>query len=140
MYKWILVFLLLIFSRTAEAQEYHRSIQVELPGQDNNKIKASMPGVGCWFWVEQELKPDGYKPFIDLYARHTNFRLLTTSMRNNRWVDDPAVYEKVKAAADYARENDMGIVFDLDVRHARNLFGISILMSSRNWYECGRQI
>ena len=122
MYKWILVVLLLIFSRTAVPQESHRSIQVELAGQDNNKIKVSMPGVGCWFWVEQELKPDGYKPFIDLYARYTNFRLLTTSIRNNSWIDDPAIYEKVKSAADYARENDMGIVFDLDVRHARKSF------------------
>lgn len=112
----------LILPLTANAQNYHRSIQVELAGQESNKLKTSMSGVGCWFWTEQEFRPEGYKPFIDLYAKHTNFRLLTTSIRHNRWVDDQEVYKQVKDAAAYARANDMAIVFDLDVRLARESF------------------
>ncbi len=113
---------LLFLALNAKAQEKHRIFHVELPEQENNRLKTSQPGVGCWFWVGQEFKPDGYKPFIDLYARHTNFQLLTTSIRHDRWVGDPAVHDQVKAAATYARTHDMGIVFDLDIRHSRESF------------------
>ena len=106
----------------ASAQDDHRNIRMNLPNQLNNLIKTPQPGVGCWFWVEQEFKPEGYKPFIDLYARYTNFQLLTTSIRHDRWVGDPAVHNQVKEAASYARSNNMGIVFDLDIRHSRESF------------------
>jgi hypothetical protein len=99
-----------------------RSIQVELPGQEHNRLKTSMAGVGCWFWVGSDFEPEGYKSFIDLYAKHTNLRLLTTSIRHDRWVGDPAVHAQVKNAAEYARGHGMGIVFDLDVRHSREQF------------------
>lgn len=115
-------FLLLVLALNTNAQDFHRSIQVELSDQDNNKLKTSQPGVGTWFWREQEFLTDGYKRFIDLYARHTNFRLLTTSIRHNRWVGDPKVHDQVKEATIYARKNGMGIVFDLDIRHSRESF------------------
>jgi len=101
------------------AQRSHRT---ELPGQEHNAIKTSMPGVGTWFWVARDFEPDGYKSFIDLYHKHSNLRLLTTSIRHDRWVGDPAVREHVMAATNYARERDMEMVFDLDVRHSRELF------------------
>ncbi len=115
-------FLLLVLALIADAQEHHRAIRVKLPGQENNRIRASMPGIGCWFWVGHEFEPDGYKAFIDLYAKHTNFQLLTTSIRHDRWVGDPAVRDQVKAAAVYAQAYDMGIVFDLDIRLSRESF------------------
>ena len=99
-----------------------RSVQVELPGQGNNPTKTSWPGVGTWFWTGREFETDGYKPFIDLYARHTNLGLLMTSIRHPVWVDDPAVHAQVKAAASYARSHDMAMVMDLDVRLARRTF------------------
>lgn len=114
--------LLLVSALTTNAQESHRSIQVELPYQANNILKTSQPGVATWFWREQEFKSDGYKRFIDLYARHTNFQLLTTSIRHDRWVGDPAVHDQVKEAAFYAHKHGMGIVFDLDIRHSRESF------------------
>lgn len=115
-------FLLFILISACTESEYHRRIQIELPDQENNILKFSQPGIGTWFWVEQEFKPEGYKSFIDLYAKHTNFGLLTTSIRHDRWVGDPAVHDQLKAAASYARANDMGIVFDLDVRLSREAF------------------
>jgi hypothetical protein len=38
-----------------------RSHQTELPGQQHNPVKTSMPGVGTWFWVARDFEPDGYK-------------------------------------------------------------------------------
>jgi hypothetical protein len=70
-----------------KAKEQLRSTQVELPGQEHNAIKTSWPGMGTWFWTAKEFERDGYKPFIDLYAKHTNFRLSMTSIRQNVWVD-----------------------------------------------------
>lgn len=121
-YKLFPFSLLLVYYHTADAQTYQRSVQVELSDQENNRLRTSMPGVGCWFWIEREFSPGGYRPFIDLYTRHTNIRFLTTSIRHDRWIDDQSVYEQVKAAADYARANDMALVFDLDVRLARKSF------------------
>jgi hypothetical protein len=114
--------LLWVSALTASAQDDNRSIRVNLPNQLSNLIKTPQPGVGCWFWVEQEFKPEGYKPFIDLYAKHTNFQLLTTSIRHDRWVGDPTVHNQVKEAASYARSNNIGIVFDLDIRLSRESF------------------
>jgi hypothetical protein len=116
------IVLLLILTLNVKAQDYRRSFQPELPNQENNKIKISQPGIGCWFWVGQEFEPGGYKPFIDLYAKHTNLQLLTTSIRHDRWVGDPAVHDQIKAATTYARTHDMGIVFDLDIRLSRESF------------------
>lgn len=115
-------FLLSVLAFTTYAQDFRRGIQVELPDQENNKLKTSQPGVGTWFWREQEFMTEGYQRFIDLYARHTNFQLLTTSIRHNRWVGDPRVHDQVKEATCYARNNGMGIVFDLDIRHSRESF------------------
>ncbi len=100
----------------------HRSLQVELPNQKHNVIKTSWPGIGCWFWSAEEFTPDGYKRFIDLYVKHSSIKLLTTSIRYNAEVTDPKVHDQIKAAAGYAREHDMAMVMDLDVRLARQAF------------------
>ncbi|NQT85894.1 hypothetical protein HQ560_03970 [bacterium] len=99
-----------------------RSTQVELPNQEHNVIKTSWPAIGCWFWTREEFQPEGYKPFIDLYEKHSPFRLLTTSIRHPVEVTDPNVHDQIKAAAEYARAHGMAIVMDLDVRLARQAF------------------
>ncbi len=99
-----------------------RSLQVELAGQENNSIKISWPGIGTWFWVAKEFRPEGYKRFIDLYEKHSNIRLLATSIRHPVWVTDPEVHDQIKAAAIYARAHDMAMVMDMDVRLARQAF------------------
>lgn len=106
----------------AGAEKALRSMQVELPGQEQNRLKKSMPGIGCWFWVVPDFEPEGYKAFIDSYARHSNLRLISASIRHPRWVTDPAVHDQIKAAAEYARQHDMGLAFDLDIRLAREAF------------------
>jgi len=99
-----------------------RSIQVELPNQEQNAIKTSWPGIGCWFWTREEFEPEGYKRFIDLHEKYSPFRLLTTSIRHSVEVTDPKVHDQIKAAAEYARAHGMAIVMDLDVRLARQAF------------------
>jgi hypothetical protein len=80
------------------------------------------PSMGCWFWSAQEFEPQGYEDFLDLYAEHTGFDLLTTSIRHPVEVTDKAVHDQIKGAAEYARAKGMGIVMDLDVRLARQAF------------------
>jgi len=99
-----------------------RSLRVDLPGQEQNPIKQSWPGIGCWFWSAAEFEPNGYRRFLDLYEKHTGFGLLTTSIRHPVEVTEPRVHDQIKAAAAYARERGMGIVMDLDVRLARQAF------------------
>ena len=99
-----------------------RSLQVELTGQEQNAIKTSWPGIGCWFWSAEEFQPEGYKRFLDLHEKHSAFRLLTTSIRHPVEVTDPKVHDQIKAAAAYARRHDMALVMDLDVRLARGAF------------------
>ena len=102
--------------------QVHRSIDVELPNQKDNVIMKSWPGIGCWFWGEEEFRQGGYKRFIDLHEKHSGFRLLTTSIRHPVEVIDPKVHDQTKAAVEYARAHDMAIVMDLDVRLARGAF------------------
>lgn len=85
-------------------------------------VHGPWPGVGCWFWGEAEFTPEGYKPFIDQYARHTAFQLLTTSIRHPVEVTDPVVHDQINAAARYARANGLLMAMDLDVRLARQAF------------------
>lgn len=99
-----------------------RSLQVKLLGQRNNSIKTSWPGICTWFWVAAEFRHEGYKRFIDLHEKHSNIRLLATSIRHPVWVTDPEVHDQIKAAAIYARAHDMAMVMDLDVRLARQAF------------------
>lgn len=99
-----------------------RSLRVALAGQEQNAMKSSWPGIGCWFWSEEEFRPEGYKRFLDLHADHSGFELLTTSIRYPVEVAEPAVHDQIKAAAAYAREKGMAMVMDLDVRLARQAF------------------
>jgi len=114
--------MLLAAEGPAEDAKRVRSFQVELPNQENNVIRQSWPGIGCWFWAKPEFEPEGYKRFVDLQYRHSAFRLLTTSIRFPVEVTDPKVHDQIKLAAAYAREHDMAIVMDLDVRLARKAF------------------
>ncbi|MCE9609058.1 MAG: hypothetical protein K8R23_02405 [Chthoniobacter sp.] len=99
-----------------------RSLQVELSGQEHNAIKTSWPGIGCWFPMAEEFKPEGYKRFLELHAKHSAFKLLTTSIRYPVEVTDPKVHAQFKAAAEYARSLGMGIVMELDAPFARPAF------------------
>ena len=118
---WLAGCLCLPLPAAADAAAY-RSLQVELSGQEHNAIKTSWPGIGCWFWTAQEFKPEGYKLFLDQHARHSAFKLLTTSIRYPAEVSDPKVHDQIKAAAVYARSLGMGIVMELDAPFSRILF------------------
>ncbi|MCX5770061.1 MAG: hypothetical protein NTZ09_07295 [Candidatus Hydrogenedentes bacterium] len=83
---------------------------------------APLPGLGCWFWSEEEFRPEGYKRFLDVYAERTDLELLTTSIRYPVEVTAAGVHDQIKAAAAYGREKGLGMVMDLDVRLARQAF------------------
>lgn len=100
----------------------HRSLRVQLPGQEHNVIKTSWPGVGCWFMARSDFEADGFKRFIDLHALHSGYGLLTTSIRHGVEVTQPEVHDQLKRAAVYARAHGLGMVLDLDVRLARQAF------------------
>ncbi len=99
-----------------------RSLRVELPGQQHNPIKTSWPGIGCWFMMARDFEPEGFKRFVDLHAKHSAYELLTTSIRHNVEVTQPAVHDQIKQAAEYACAHGMHVVMDLDVRLAREAF------------------
>ncbi|GMW02762.1 MAG: hypothetical protein AMXMBFR84_38980 [Candidatus Hydrogenedentota bacterium] len=104
------------------ASEPVRSLRIDLPNAPDNAIRTSWPGIGCWFWTDEEFQPDGYKRFVDLYSEHTGIELLTTSIRHPVEVTDPEVHDQIKRAALYAKSHGLGMVMDLDVRLAREAF------------------
>lgn len=99
-----------------------RSVQVTLPNQEHNVIKKSWPSIGCWFWMDQELKPQGYKRFLDLQEKYTPIALLTTSLRVPGQLKDPKIHDLLKDASEYALKKGMPMVLDLDLRLARKAF------------------
>lgn len=81
------------------------------------------PVIGCWFWIEEEFKPGGYRKFIDMVSKYTAYNLLITTMRvPDKEITDKDVHEQIKEAAAYARKNGMGVVLELDVRHSLGAF------------------
>jgi len=83
----------------------------------------SPPTIGAWFCGDDFMEPDGYKKYIDLFADHSPYDLLPTSVRlNRREITEPAVHDQTAAAAAYARERGLKIALDLDVRLAREAF------------------
>lgn len=81
------------------------------------------PTIGAWFCSDDFLEPDGYKKYVDLFAEHSIYDLLSTSFRvNQHEVTEPAFHDQVRAAVTYARERGLKIALDLDVRLAREAF------------------
>lgn len=99
-----------------------RYAQVQLPGQENNLVKTAWPSIACWFWMNEEFAPGGYKRFIDLYDKHSNIGLITASLRFPGELTDPTVHQRIKEAAEYSNSKGMGLIMDLDVRLARDKF------------------
>ena len=97
-------------------------LRVELPGQQQNVIKTSWPGIGCWFWTAPDFEGDGYRRFVDLHEKHSAYGVLTTSIRHQVEVTQPEVHDQLKRGAEYARAHGMEVVLDLDVRLARQAF------------------
>jgi hypothetical protein len=81
------------------------------------------PAIGCWFPLDAEFAPGGYRAFLDTVSRHSAYNLLTTSLRvRDREITDAGTHAQIKEAVDYARQRGMGVVLDLDVRLARAAF------------------
>lgn len=103
--------------------------QVKYPGPDpadqpvNQLSNETMPVIGVWVWNQRDLEPNGYKRIIDQASQQSPYNLLVPFLRfPEKEVVDQEIYEQVKAAAEYARENQIGLLPDLDVRSARRAF------------------
>jgi hypothetical protein len=81
------------------------------------------PEIHAWFWTEREFQPEGYRDFVDLIADHSNFGLMTTSLRTpQREIVFPETHDQIKRAVAYAHQRGLRVAFDLDVRLARGTF------------------
>lgn len=79
------------------------------------------PVIGAWFWSQEVLEPDGFKPFLDAAAAHTPYTLLTTSCRRAEAVE-PQVHEQVGLAVRYANARGLKMAQEVDLRLARQAF------------------
>ncbi|MCG3196422.1 MAG: hypothetical protein GHCLOJNM_00895 [bacterium] len=87
------------------------------------RVTSPPPALGCWFWHSAEFEAEGYKEAINLFAEHSPYEILTTSLRVPlRELADPEVRDQISAAARYAREKGIALAMDLDVRLARRAF------------------
>ena len=81
------------------------------------------PVIGAWFWKDEVLQPDGYKPFLDAAAAHSPYSLLTTSLRVSKGeITDPLIRGQLGKALRYATGLGLKMALDLDVRLARRDF------------------
>ena len=69
------------------------------------------------------IAPEGYRAPLDLFADHSNFGMLTTSIRSPAHeMVLPGMHDQVKQAVDYAHGRGIQIALDLDIRLARRAF------------------
>jgi len=81
------------------------------------------PTIGAWFCSDDFFEPNGYQKYVDLFAERSCYDLLTASFRvNRREITEPEFHDQVKKAVAYARERDLEVALDLDVRLAREAF------------------
>jgi len=90
----------------------------------SNRLPPNLPPeIYAWFWLGPEFQGEGYRAFVDMVAEHSNFGLLTTSLRvPSREVAEPNTHDQIKRAVDYAHSRGLRVAFDLDVRLARGAF------------------
>src|SRR5450759_2447314 len=90
----------------------------------SNRLPSHLPPeIFAWFWLEPEFQTEGYRAFVDLVADHSNFGLLTTSLRvPSREIVAAETHDQVKRAVLYAHSRGLRLAFDLDVRLARATF------------------
>lgn len=99
------------------------AIAATFAGASNRLPSELPPEIYAWFWMEREFQPEGYRAFVDMVAEHSNFGLLTTSLRvPTREVTEPDTHDRIKRAVDYAHSRGLRVAFDLDVRLARGAF------------------
>lgn len=92
----------------------------EAPNQISNKY---MPVMGVWGWRAEELQPDGYKKSIDLISKNSPFNLIILFLRfPDKEIIDKEVHNQVKLATEYALQQNIAFVADIDVRQARQTF------------------
>lgn len=81
------------------------------------------PEIFATGWGPDDLKPRGYEAALNLIANHSPFNLVQEHMNNiGHEITDPLVHRQVKQAVAYAHRLGLQIIFDLDVRLARNTF------------------
>jgi|GEM_PF-557246 len=113
-----LLFLAAVLLLTASA-----SFAQEQPSPGFRLPDGVQPTIGAWFCSDDFLEPEGYRKYVDLFAEHSTYDLLTTSFRvNQHEMTEPAFHDQVKAAVAYAKERGVKIALDLDVRLTREAF------------------
>lgn len=108
----------------------YANAQIQYPAISNSNDSFSnqlpnkyMPVIGVWVWGENNLKPEGYKESIDQLSQHSPFNLIVPFLRfPDKEVVDDEIYQQVKKANEYAIQNNIGLLPDLDVRSARRAF------------------
>jgi len=93
-------------------------------GQMKNRLPPSLPPeIHAWFAGRDMFAPEGFRPALDLFADHTNFGMLTTSIRSpEHEMILPGTRDQVKRAVEYAHQRGLRIALDLDIRLARGAF------------------
>ena len=79
------------------------------------------PVIGAWFWSQEDLKPDGFRPFLDAAEAHSPYTLLSTACRSVEVVE-PQQHDHVDKAVRYANSRGLKIALELDIRLARQAF------------------
>jgi hypothetical protein len=95
-----------------------------LSAQMHNRLPESLPPeIHAWFGDDSFFGPGSYRAPLDLFADHTNFGMLTTSIRSPAHeMVLPGTHDQVKQAVEYAHHRGLRIALDLDIRLARAAF------------------
>lgn len=98
-----------------------------LIGQMNNRLPPNLPPeIHAWFGGTDFFAPEGYRASLDNFADHSNFGMLTTSIRSPAHeMVLPDTHDQVKRAVAYAHLRGIQIALDLDIRLSRAAFQAS---------------
>ena len=98
------------------AQEKESGISTRLP-------HGVPPEITFWGMNDFHFAPNGFKPIIDIFADHSPFSLLNTTLRlQDHPLSDVSVHDHLLALVRYARERNLKPTLDLCLRLDRKPF------------------
>ena len=101
-----------------------RSAEQPAPPSAFTRLPAGvLPEIAFWGLKDEHFEPGGYRPYVDLYAERSPFRLFNTTLRLlDHPLSDPAVHDHLAGLVKYAREKGLDPTLDLCVRLDRKPF------------------
>jgi hypothetical protein len=128
----LILLLFILFGTNAQAQ-VPKGVKTRPSEIETSAVTDRFPGgfapvIGAWFPDSMAIAdPEGYRAYIDVFAKFSSYSLITTTMRTPlrngaKQMVDKDIHDWFKNAVEYAGSKGIKIALELDPRHSTGAF------------------